>query len=386
MRAGVVGGNQVRLLRSGTEYFPALIEAIEQARHEVLLETYIFAHDPTGMAVAAALSRAARRGICVRIVVDGFGGRGFVRDTMPDLVADGVEVQIFRRELHPFSFRRHRLRRLHRKLSVIDGQIAFVGGINVIDDMEAPGQIPPRFDYAVRIEGPIVAKIQSAMIHLWRLVRWRGLRLRHVSQHWAKPSLAPRGKVVAAFLVRDNFRHRADIQNAYLDMLGAAREEVIIANAYFLPGRRFRHALVAAAERGVKVTLLLQGRVEYWLLHYATRALYPHLLGSRIRIFEYTKGFLHAKVAVADGWWLTVGSSNIDLFSLMLAREANVVIHDPRLAAELRVSLQEAIQNGATELHEADWRRRSIPGRLASWFALWLVGVMTSLAGYGRPH
>ena len=386
MRVDVGGGNRVRLLRSGSEYFPALFEAIEHARSEILLETYIFAHDKTGMAVAAALSRAAMRGVRVRVLVDGFGGRDFVRDTMPDLLADGVEVQIFRREIHPFSFRRHRLRRLHRKLSVIDGRVAFVGGINVIDDMDTPGQMPPRFDYAVRLEGPIVAKVQSAMIHLWRLVRWRGLRLRHASQHWARPSLTPCGKVVAAFLVRDNFRHRGDIQNAYLHMLATAREEVIIANAYFLPSRRFRHALVSAAERGVQVTLLLQGRVEYWLLHYATRALYPHLLSRRIRIFEYTKGFLHAKVALADGSWLTVGSSNIDPFSLMLAREANVVIHDVGLAAELRSSLLEAMEQGAVLLHEEDWRRRSIPGRVASWFAFWLVGMLTSLAGYGRSH
>lgn len=378
-------GNAVHLLQSGQAFFPALIEAITTARQEVLLETYIFAHDESADRVADALREAALRGVTVRLMVDGFGSRSFVFAQMPDLAADGVEVMIFRRDRALFGTQRHRLRRLHRKLAVIDGRVAFVGGINIIDDMDAPGHVPPRFDYAVRIEGPVVADIQATMIRLWRLVCWARFHRRKLSLRWVAPDRQPKGEIVAKFLIRDNLRHRADIENAYLDMLAHARTEVIIANAYFLPGRRFRHALVAAAARGVTVTLLLQGRVEYWLLHHATRALYPHLLSNGIHIHEYTRGFLHAKVAVADGRWATVGSSNIDPFSLLLAREANLVIQDAGFATELRESLQHAISTGATRLDPAHWRRPRLPQRLLNWLALGLIRLLLGLAGFGRP-
>lgn len=386
MREGVQSGNAVRLLQSGKEFFPALVAAIAESRYEVLLETYIFANDASAQLVASALRDAALRGVTVRLMVDGFGSRGFDHDPMPDLAADGVEVLIFRRDVRLFSTQRHRLRRLHRKLAVIDGHTAFVGGINIIDDMDTPGHIPPRFDYTVRIEGPLVAEIQATMASLWRLICWASFHRRSLSLHWVRPDTRPKGNVVAAFLIRDNIRHRTDIENAYLDMLAAARQEVLIANAYFLPGRRFRHALLSAAQRGVKITLLLQGRVEYWLLHHATRALYPHLLGAGIEIREYTRGFLHAKVAVADGWWSTVGSSNIDPFSLLLAREANVVIHDEGFAAELTRSLQQAMDDGARQLHRKDWQRPGLPQRLLSWFALGLVRLLLGLAGFGRQR
>ena len=166
-----------------------------------------------------------------------------------------------------------------------------------------------------------------------RLVRWARLRRRLLEPPRHAPDDTPRGDMRAAFVVRDNLRHRRDIEEAYLEAIGAAQQEILLANAYFLPGRRFRRALADAAQRGVQVTVLLQGRVEYRLLHHATQALYGALLGGGIRIFEYHQSFLHAKVAVIDGRWSTVGSSNIDPFSLLLAREANVIVADARFGA-----------------------------------------------------
>jgi len=384
MSGALRSGNSVSLLQCGAEYFPALLAAINEAKTEILLETYIFTNDATGVQIATALRQAAMRGVTVRLMVDGFGGRDFVYDTMPDLAADGVEVMIFRREISRFSTRRQRLRRLHRKLAVVDGHIAFVGGINIIDDMDTPKQTPPRFDYAVRIEGPLVVDVYHAMTRLWRMMCWASFHRRGLDMHWIKPDRRRKGKVVGEFLMRDNFRHRGDIENAYLTMLASARDYVIIASAYFLPGLRFRHALVSAAERGVKITLLLQGRPEYWLLHHATHALYPHLLSNRIRIFEYMHGFLHAKVAVADGWWVTVGSSNIDPFSLMLAREANIVIHDAQFAQTLTASLEQAMSNSAVELKADNWQRLGLPMRLVSWLALTVIRLVMGLFGFGR--
>lgn len=386
MSGTALDGNQVQLLQSGQAFFPALLEAIEGAQTEILLETYIFALDATAQRIAAALSDAALRGATVRLMIDGFGSRSFVQTQMADLAADGVEIIVFRRDFRLFSTRRHRLRRLHRKLAVIDGKTGFVGGINIIDDMDTPHQIPPRFDYAVRVEGPIVSEIHATMASLWRRLCWASFHRRSLFLRWVTPDVTPQGSVVARFLIRDNFRHRADIENAYLDMLANARSEVIIANAYFLPGWRFRHALLEAAGRGVRITLLLQGRVEYWLLHHATRALYPHLLRAGIEIHEYTRGFLHAKVAVADGWWSTVGSSNIDPFSLMLAREANIVVHDEGFARTLTESLRDALRTSARQLDSQALQHLGLFPRLLSWAALGLIRLMLGIAGYARQH
>ena len=386
MKAPLLPGNDVRLLCSGVEFFPALVAAINAARHEVHLETYLFENDVAGHAVASALRDAAMRGVVVRVLVDGFGGRSFVRDLMPGLEEVGVEVLIFRRELRLFSFRRHRLRRMHRKMAVIDAQVAFVGGINIIDDMNTPGRSPPRFDYAVRVEGPLLGPIHFQVVSLWTRMCWASFRRRPHPVSRVHAGHAPVGRVRAAFLVRDNLRHRNDIEQAYLEAIGRAHHELIIANAYFLPGRKFRTAILQARKRGVEVTLMLQGKVEYWLLHHACQALYPQMLNAGVRIVEYRKSFLHAKVAVIDDDWATVGSSNIDPFSLLLAREANVVVRDAGFANQLRISLRNAMDNDSASLPADDWQNRSLLRRSLCWVAYGLVRGLISMAGYGRSQ
>jgi cardiolipin synthase A/B len=383
MKAAFLAGNRITLLETGAEYFPALLAAIDSAVTEIHLETYIYADDATGSAITAALARAARRDVTVRVMVDGFGARDFLATLGNELIAAGAEVQVYRPEVATFRWRRHRLRRLHRKLSVIDGRIAFVGGINVIDDMDTPGQIPPRFDYAVAVEGPLLEAIHRAVRHLWQLVRWASFLYR-LPESAPLPVLpTPGGNIEAAFVLRDNLRHRRDIEEAYLDAIESARHEVILANAYFLPGRRFRRALMAAAARGVRVVVLLQGRVEYVLLHYATQALYGSLIIGGVHIVEYRRSFLHAKVAVVDSHWATIGSSNIDPFSLLLAREANVVVRDTGFAANLRASLEASMTQGGIEVSSEDLKRRPLLRRAANWLAYAAVRLAVGLAGYG---
>jgi cardiolipin synthase len=380
---GLVSGNRLQLLESGGEYFPALIVAIDAAAHEVHLETYIFADDATGRLVAAALARAAQRGVAVRVLVDGFGARDFAAGLGASLAADCVEVMTYRPEAGQFGFRRHRLRRLHRKLVVVDGRVAFVGGINVIDDFDDGESKSARFDYAVRVEGPLAASIHAAMRHVWRLVRWAHLGRRPPAPATLPAAPAIDGPIIAALLIRDNLRHRRDIENAYLQAIQSARREILISNAYFLPGRRFRNALLEAARRGVAVRLLLQGRSDHLLLHYAALSLYDRLLSAGVRIFEYVPGELHAKVAVIDGDWATVGSSNIDPFSLLLSREANVVVRDVAFAGELQASLQAALDSAAKEIRVEDQRHRSWLARLAIAAAYNLVRILLGVTRYG---
>jgi len=382
--AALVDGNRVTLLTSGAEYFPALEAALDAARREIHIETYIFESDATGAAIGAALKRAAQRGVTTNVMVDGFGSSGLGAEFISGLKEAGVNFLIFRPDVSSWSFRRTRLRRLHRKIAVVDARVAFVGGINIIDDMHTPGHTPPRFDYAVRIEGPLVTHVHVAARRLWALVSATQLRSGWRQLREMGPFSAPKGGQRAAFLVRDSIRHRRDIEQAYLAAIEGARNEIIIANAYFFPGIHFRRALMDAAARGVRVVLLLQGRVEYVLLHYASRALYGAFLDGGIEIHEYHRSFLHAKVAVIDGYWATVGSSNIDPFSLLLAREANIVIEDQAFAGELRGSLVSAMSSGARRLAPQDWKRQRIWTRAMTWISYGLARLLTGLFAYGR--
>lgn len=386
MATEFIAGNRLTLLDSGAEFFPALLAAIDAAQRDIHLESYIFADDPTGRAVARALIDAARRGIAVRLLVDGFGSPRFAKTLRPALIDAGVMAVVYRPELARFRLRRHRLRRLHRKLAIIDDEVAFVGGINIVDDLEPQARLPPRYDYAVRIEGPLLQPIRSVMQRLWEIVSWVHLKRRYRIGKAAAPTPAPHGDQLASFVVRDNIRHRRAIEDAYLAAIANARHAILIANAYFLPGRAFRQALRDAARRGVAVTIVLQGRIEYRLLHYATQALYASLLGAGIRLFEYHHSFLHAKVAVIDQRWATVGSSNIDPFSLLLSREANVIALDPRFATQLRHSVERHIEDGARELLPAQWQRLPWHSRLLRWTSYNLVRLAIGMAGYGDRH
>lgn len=375
-------GNCVELLQSGAEYFPALLQAINTAQSEIRLETYIFEDDATGRRVADALIAAVARGVNVHLAVDGFGTPAFMDGLGKSLLDNGVEVYVYRPELARLRFKRHRLRRLHRKLVCIDANVAFVGGINIIDDLNPPSLPEPRLDYAVRIQGPLLMDIHHTMLKLWVMLRWVNLGRRYRPRPLQLKRAPCNDEVAAALVIRDNLKHRREIERAYLKAILTAREEIIIANAYFLPGRSFRRALRAAARRGVKVTLLLEGLVEYRLQYFATLALYSNLFGAGIRIFEYRKSYLHAKVAVVDREWATVGSSNIDPFSLLLAREANVLVLDSRFAQRLQASLAHAIQQGAVEIVAAE--HLSLWRRLLGWLAYGLLRFVAGMAGYGR--
>lgn len=375
-------GNTITLLHNGMEYFPKLEAAIDSAQQEIYLETYIFEYDRIGIKIVNALMRAARRNVTVHLLIDGFGSRKLPTKAIQNMLDMGVKILIFRPEI--FGLRRHRFRRMHRKLVVLDAQIAFVGGINIIDDLNDPTIQAPRLDYAVLIQGPLLLKIHSAAQYLWALVAWAHFKKRWINRTVLQQADKPLGHQCAAFVIRDNLRHRHDIEQVYLDAINNARSEIIIANAYFLPGRHFRQALNKAARRGVVVLLLLQGKIEYRLQHYATHALYGSLLDAGIRIYEYRKSYLHAKVAVIDNHWATVGSSNIDPFSLLLAREANVVIDDEAFSNELRSSLKQAITKESISVIRKKWIAQSWSSHAIQKICYHLVYLMQSILGHDQ--
>lgn len=403
-------GHEIVLLESGDAYFAALAEAIDGASNSVFVETYILHDDDSGRRIARALADAFRRGVRIHLVVDGFGTPSLRGEVGELLDACPGAVAVFRPERHARMFDRRRLRRLHRKLAVVDSRIAFVGGINLLDDHVDPNHGPldaPRLDFAVQVRGPLVAHVNVAAQRLWHEIKLVNASLHRgrqaveaargqaggarkgagdlLQEAWSQArtvtsEVTPAGRIRAQFAVRDNFRHRRTIERWYLRRIAQARDDVLIANAYFLPGARFRRALTMAAARGVRVRLLLQGRVEYRLQHYATQALYEQLLAAGIEIYEYRSSFLHAKVAVIDEH-ATVGSSNIDPFSLLLAREANVFVADAEFAADLRERLDRAIRAGSVAVALDAYRKRRWYQRLLHAFAFGLLRLFVSLSG-----
>ena len=382
-----VNGNRITLLRNGSEYFPALEAAIDRAQNIVHLETYIFEYDATGIRISEALKRAARRNVTVRLLLDGFGSQDLPKDAIQNMLNAGVQILIFRKEISPFRLRRNRLRRMHRKLAAIDSSIAFVGGINIIDDLNHPEPLPPRYDFAISIEGPLQRDIFLAARRLWMIVA-----LSHLKRNWIKYDEIScsinrlNDNQRGALIIRDNFRHRHDIEDVYLHAITNASREIIISNAYFLPGINLRQALSDAAKRGLRVTLLLQGKIEYHLQHYATQALYGSLLDAGIEIYEYNKSYLHAKVAVIDQHWSTVGSSNIDPFSLLLAREANVVVDDEAFATQLKLCLENAMAEESIRVLQEKWETQRWSSRAICWISYYIVRVLRGMIGYNRKN
>ncbi len=379
--------NQIQLLTSGKEYFPALIAAIDSAKQSIYLQTYIYEVDKAGISIGNALKQAAQRGVAVNILLDGFGCKDMPNAYLKALENADVQVLFYRPKISPWTLKKNRLRRLHRKIAVIDSKIAFVGGINIIDDNNVPDNTPPRIDYAVRIEGTLLPSIAASVDKLWRRMALTRLNLTFSNKTSAKNNLKPTAikGISAAFILRDNVLHRRDIENAYLSAINAAKSEIIIANAYFVPGRRFRQALLSAARRGVKIELLLQGRMEYFLM-FATHAFYSLFLKNGVQIYEYRKSFMHCKVAVIDGYWATVGSSNIDPFSMLLAREANIVVQDKAFASELRTEICNSIREGAHQVSAKEWLQGHLFKRALSWLVFGIVRVFMGILGISKEQ
>ncbi len=343
-------GHRLALLEGSQPYFAALIAAMDAAQREVWLETYIFDLTGSGTAVAEALARAAQRGVHVRLVVDGVGTGHLPDAWQARFNAAGVQWRVFSPVGRLGLLLPRQWRRLHRKLCVVDGVVAFCGGINVLDDFHDPNHgtlAAPRFDFAVQVTGPLVSDVHATMQQLWfqlqglRNIRQRDFKGAVRSFRAAKLSVEPKsaaknraespGNSRAALVLRDNFRNRTRIERAYRKAIASAHSDIVIANAYFLPGSKLRRALEMAARRGVKVQLLLQEQVR--VLHAVPRGA-PRddalLEAAGVEIYEYEESFLHAKVAVVDDIWATVGSSNMDP-STCVAREATWPIDDARL-------------------------------------------------------
>ncbi|UWF48732.1 cardiolipin synthase ClsB [Pseudomonas sp. N3-W] len=324
---GWQGNNRVELLENGEAYFPRVFEALRAAQSEILLETFIIFEDKVGNELQQILIDAARRGVRTTVSLDGFGCGELSTGYLAALSEAGVHLQIFDPAPRHLGIRTNWFRRLHRKIVVIDGTIAFVGGINFSGDHLADFGAQAKQDYAVEIQGPAVADIH----HFALLQSGRPARARY----WWQRRRQRRSQLAfndhdgqVRLVYRDNGDHSGDIEEVYRQVLRSAQRRVVIANAYFFPGYLLLREIRNAARRGVQVRLILQGQPDMLVAKLAARMTYDYLLKSGVQIHEYCQRPLHGKVALVDEDWCTVGSSNLDPLSLSLNLEANVLIRD----------------------------------------------------------
>ncbi|WP_410016636.1 cardiolipin synthase ClsB [Sodalis sp. C49] len=344
-------GNRIKLLENGEAFFPALYERIGQARKEVLLETFILFEDKVGKALQENLIAAARRGVRVEIMVDGYGSADLSDSYVGALTAAGVHFRYYDPRPAFMGMRTNLFRRLHRKIVVVDGVIAFIGGINFSAEHLSDYGPEAKQDYAVEVEGPVVEDIHRFTLQaLYKEDHHRSwLRRRsRLPAHNRQP-----GEAQALFVYRDNDEHDTDIERHYIDMLRGAKREVIIANAYFFPGYRLLKEMRNAARRGVRMVLIVQGEPDMPIVTVGARMLYNYLVPEGVKIYEYCRRPLHGKVAVMDDSWATVGSSNLDPLSLALNLEANLIIHDTAFTQQLRDNLNGLIENDCRLIDES---------------------------------
>ncbi len=355
-------GNRLTLYTRGKELYASMWEAIDAAQETIHLETYILRHDGTGERFAERLMAKARVGVRVRLIYDSVGALEIDPGFIHRMRNAGVQFL----EYHPIAPWRPRwtwFRRDHRKILVIDGKIAFTGGANISDD-HAPKDEGGRdwYDVHVRVEGPAAHELDRAFRGVWfkETGRWFPIDPK---------KLADAGSSKVWVATNHEFIHRYKIRSAYLTAIKAAARKVTLANAYFVPDLRTTRALALAARRGVDVRLLVQGHSDIPSVWYAGRFQYDYLLSRGVRIFEWDGEILHAKAAVVDDQWATVGSYNLDHRSLLSNLEVNLHVLDGEFAAQLGRRLEDDAAH-SREIKLDDWRKRPLADQVreAFWY------------------
>ncbi|WP_194790782.1 cardiolipin synthase ClsB [Pseudomonas sp. UFMG81] len=329
-------GNHVELLVNGEQYYPRVFAAIAEAREEILLETFIIYDDKVGQPLRQALIDAARRGVRVEVAVDGYGTADLGDEFIASLTEAGVHFHAFDPQPRLAGMRTNLFHRLHRKILLIDGRRAFIGGLNYSADHLGDFGPQAKQDYAVEVTGPVVAQVHASSCRLLAPVL--------ASPSTVRPVPTPSGQASALLVERDNHHHRNDIEAHYLHVFRQARQRIVVANAYFFPGYRLLRELRNAARRGVQVTLILQGQPDMRWVRALSRLLYNYLLRDQVRIHEYCQRPLHGKVALVDDDWATVGSSNLDPLSLSFNLEANLMIRDRAFNHGLHQHLMQLVE------------------------------------------
>ena len=372
----------LELLEGGKNYFSTLEESLAKAKKSIYLETYIFSTDEQAKRIANLLVVAALKGLDVRVVVDWLGSSPFAFEQQ--FLEAGVQLTYY----NPAWFGRFGFSRTHRKLVVIDELETFVGGINICaDDQTADGKLLSglRWDLSLKATGKVVEKVHATFLRQWQRMQPKALHPRNILKRILDQELPWNTshflgirhdqKSSLAFIARDNLHHRRDIERAYLKAIGQSREEIWLTTPYFMPGRRFRKALIRAAERGVAVNLLL-GRDEFKVLNWSVPSLYGQFLAANITIYEYPLGLLHAKAMVVDQRWATLGSSNCDHLSFLLNHEANLVIRNHPVVKEVRWKIESQALEKGIKVDSDLYSKRPFMTKVFNWVSYGFVRLL----------
>lgn len=358
---GLSGGNRVTLIAGGDKFVDTVLDSMSKAEKSINLESYIFSSDNVGMLVAEKLAEKARSGVEVNVIYDAIGSIR-ASSQMFNMMRDaGVEIIEFHPIL-PWKKNWGLTFRDHRKVLVIDGVKAFVGGINIGKEYAGKKYKGDSWrDTHVMVEGPAVKDVQFFFMENWYR---NGGSVMNAGRHF--PDIEEAGEKLLMVLCSRARRNVKPVHESYLSAMKNARHSIYITNAYFVPDAKIFRKLIKAAERGVDVRLLLPGESDIAIVKYASMYLYKRYLKNNIRIFEYQQSILHAKTAVIDGVWSTVGSSNLDRRSFRKNLEMNVVVLDQRFGDQMEVMFMKDLEK-SKEIILQKFQRRSLYLFLLEW-------------------
>jgi cardiolipin synthase len=348
--------NTAKLLNNGDEFFPAIIDAIRSAEHSINIELYIYADGEIGATFSQILSEKALQGVNVRVLVDAVGARmGKLEDEMQ---AAGVQVKVFK-PIKLYSI--HKIDdRTHRKIFTIDGKIGFIGGLAIDDRWMGSARTPDEWrEMVVKLEGPVVSQLQRIFMQDWLHTTGEVL---HGDGEF--PSIPYAGDTAAQIISSSRSDQSSMAKLHYLSAIKAARNRIWIENAYFVPDYDFIVSLIAAAERGVDVRIVVPGELtDFKALRRASQANYTKLLKGGVKIYEFQPSMLHSKVMVADGIFVSIGSINFVSRSMKKNAEANAVVYDRQFASKVEASIKEDIARSKEITLEA-WSKRGLNQRI----------------------
>jgi cardiolipin synthase len=363
------GGNSVRLLLNGDQIFPAQLDAIRAARQTISYAQYFYEDGSIGREIANALAERCRAGIRAHILLDGFGTVLMPAAYWETMTEAGCKVATFR-PLSPLSllaavgFGRDN-KRNHRRILVVDGQVGFTGGSGISPKWLGDGRTEGQWrDTDVRIEGPIVARLQGAFVENW--LEATGNVLGGDSYF---PPLPRLGSVSAQIVGSSPTGGSFSMYTMFLLAMSSARRSIYITNPYFLPDARMTRVLTEAPRRGVRVVVLLPGAIDNNIVRQASRAAFGPLLRAGIEIYEYQAGLLHAKTMTIDGIWATIGSTNLDTRSFALNEELNAVMYSTDVAGQLETHFADDLRY-SRKIDYEEWRSRGFFHRLLELLSL----------------
>jgi cardiolipin synthase len=364
--------NKVKLVRGGRDYFSALTKLINLAQHSIHLQVYIYEDDETGQSVAAALMEAAKRGVKVYLMADGYASKELPATFIKVLQTAGVQFRFFEPLLKSEHF--YFGRRMHHKVLVVDGHYGLIGGINISNRYNDINNEPAWLDWALYMEGPAAGALYKICIDLW--ARPGQLALKRTLRN-DKPALPNTGSSQLRIRRNDWVKSKNQISRSYIDMLKRATSNVIIMSGYFLPGTIIRHHLSRAAKRNIDIQIIVAGKSDVPLAKHAERHIYRWLLKRDIKLYEFTGPVLHGKMATRDKKWVTIGSYNVNDISAYASVELNVDVNDAEFATHVQQQLEAIISNDCVLVTEEAFNKKyNIIQRFIQYCAYWLVRVI----------